>query len=155
MKKLKILIILSLLFSVYFANAQLSIDTYMGYNYSKNIHEFKEEYNYIKDQIFFTDIPYDTMYYYYPFMKDSLWRVKYKIGSSIQEEETLYRNITTNYLCGISFNYRYLNYLETGLSFEKNNIIGNNSFESKKIKERFDYNNVILFEDIDSYKFNY
>ena len=154
MGKNKIFTIILLMFS-YSANAQFSIDVYSSFNYSKEKHAMPWTYDYFNYQTFFSNKPIDTIIIiYYP---DTITRIKYEPSRpAILEDGHTFHNFIIDCFYGFSINYRYSNYFETGISFEKNGMIKRlSTFEITMRDERYDYNDELFYYEHGDHEFDY
>ena len=143
-----------LILSAFTANAQFSIDIFYGYNYSNASYVMPQAYNYVNYQTYYSNIPIDTIInIQYP---DTITNIIYEPRLSIIEEKYSNQNFATDYLYGLNINYKYASYFETGLSFEKVGLIGEQScFEVTMKDERYDFNDIIFYYIRATHKFNY
>lgn len=154
MRKNTLILTAVLILSVFSLNAQFAIDVYYGYNYSNTDYVLPQAYNYVNYQTYFSDIPIDTIIiYHHP---DTITRIVYESRSPIFERTHTKQNFATNHLYGLSVNYKYAGYFETGFSFEKIGISQQQSSFVVSIKdERYDFNDEVFYYKRATHEFNY
>jgi hypothetical protein len=151
----KKIILLTILISLAIsAKSQFSIDVYGGYNHSSEVYTLPQMYNVLQSELHYGNTPIDTIYNnYYP---DSIVKVRYNLLSNDFVYEPYVRDYTSGDVLGISLFYKYFNYFETGLSFEKSGITGKyRKFEILNFDDRFGYDDRLLYSSHDNHYFKY
>jgi hypothetical protein len=138
--------------------SQFFVDVYYGYNHSNveynRPNDFINGLYYYNDQIFYGDTPIDTITLIHGI--DTTFIVKYNIRHSTHELEPLSHNFTKDQFYGISINYKYSQFFETGVSFERNCLVNKySSIKTFQIVERYDYNDVMFYSQRARHDLNY
>jgi hypothetical protein len=136
------------------ARSQFSIDVYGGYNQSSEVYTLPVMYNVFQAEVHYGNTPIDTIYNsFYP---DSIINVRYNILSNEFIYEPTAHNFASGEVLGLSMFYRYFNYFETGLSFEKSGITDKyRKFEILNFDNRFGYDERLFYYSHDSHYFKY